>query len=370
MIHPEPEEYALLTAIAERMCERVRSLGAEAIIGGSFAKDTWLSGSRDIDIFARFDVQSEAELLERTRTLFEAFPEAEIVKGSREYLRIDDDVTVEIIPIRPLGENANTMDHSVDHITYVTEHLTSPHDVRVLKALLRAHRIYGAESHVRGFSGYVCELLIIAYGSLEALAQEASTWDLGARVSLRDDSEPFDDVLIVEDPTDRARNAAAAVDERSLRAFITLMKRIDTGEALDTLMREVLLEPPYARVRMRASHEKRDVGFAKLRAIHDRLTRSLRPFGVKASQWHTDEDVWESRFALEHFELDRETTRTGPPISLEKAARAFTEHHPEAYEKDGVLIAPIERDETSWTQIVDRVCTHPDVASYEAEVVM
>ena len=367
---PSPEEYALLHEIAERVCERIRAIGAEPIIGGSFAKDTWLSGTRDIDIFARFDARTERELLERTAALFEAFPNAETVKGSRDYLRMNiDSVSVEIIPIKPLARDANTMDHSPDHITYVNAHLENPHDVRRLKALLKANRIYGAESHIRGFSGYVCELLIIAYETLESLAREAARWKPGTRVVFHDTNKTFNDALIVEDPTDPERNAAAAVDERSLGAFTALMHRLDSGESFKTLMEPSELEAPYARIRMRASHEKRDVGFAQLRAIHERLERELQPFGVRASQWLTDEEWWESRFALEHLELDTETIRIGPPVRFDTAARAFKKHHRDAYEKDGSLVAPIERDETEWTQVVERVCTHPHVESFEAEVV-
>ena len=369
MIEPEAEERAMLGSIAERVSERVRSCGAEAIIGGSFAKDTWLSGTRDLDIFARFPVQSETELGERTQELCEAFPEAEIVRGSRDYLRFETEgVTVEVVPIRPLSSDANTMDHSPDHIAYVTSNLKNTRDVRRLKALLHAHGIYGAESHVRGFSGYVCELLIIAYGSLEALAEEARSWKRGARVSFNAHT-PFDDVLIVEDPTDAERNAAAAVDDSSLERFTRLMTRVKSGTPFEELLTPDTHDPPYALVRMWASHEKRDVGFAQLRGVHERLERELTPFNVKRASWRTEEDAWESRFTLEHEELDTVMTRKGPPVTYETAARSFRAHHPNAYEEDGALYAQVERSETTWEQVVRRVCTHPAVERYETEVV-
>ncbi len=370
ILEPTTEEHAMLERIAKRIGERVRGAGAEPIIGGSFAKNTWLSGSRDLDIFARFEATSESELTERAAALFEAFPEAETVRGSREYLRLNTEgVTVELIPIRPLGEHPNTMDRSPDHITYVNEHLARPNDVRILKTVLRARGIYGAESYVRGFSGYVCELLIIAYGSLDALALEASHWERGARVRFNDANKPFDDVLIVEDPTDSERNAAAAVDERSFDSFTTLMRRLRDGEPIEKLVEPHPLEPPYALVRMQAAHEKRDVGFAKLRALHDRLERELRPFGVRASHWSTEEDRWESRFVIEHEELEPMTTRKGPPTRFTKAAESFREHHPDAYEEDGILTATVRREETLWTQVVERVLTHHDIATFETEVV-
>lgn len=365
---PTSEERATLDRIARVVSERIRAVGAEPIVGGSYAKDTWLPGSRDIDIFARFDAKTESELEAHMSALFEAFPEAESIRGSRTYLRFAiENVTVEIIPIRPLGPDANTMDHSPDHIMYVRDHLSNTHDVRELKALLKANRIYGAESHVRGFSGYVCELLIIAHDSLGSLARAATEWKSPVRVSFHDDPKAFEDVLIIEDPTAPERNAAAAVDAPSLERFIDLMRRIASGEDHETLMRPEELEAPYVRIRMHASHEKKDVGFAQLRVIHERLERELMPFGVRGSQWVVDDEMWESRFALGRYELEKETTRTGPPLRLERAVASFKKHHPRSYEHEGHIVAPIEREETSWEHVAQRVCTHPNVASYETE---
>ena len=366
-LEPGPEERALLKEAAAKVVARIEALGIEAIVGGSYAKDTWVSGSREVDVFARFPAANEEELEAQVPALFAAFPEAEHVHGSRTYLRADiGGVTVEIIPIRPLTDDANTMDHSPDHITYVQKHLTSPNDVRRLKSLLRENRIYGAESHVRGFSGYVCELLIIAYSTLEKLAQEAASWEEGTRVRFHDEGYAFEAVLIVEDPTDPRRNAAAAVDERAFRTFTKLMDHIRSGRDERSIIAPI--EPPYVRVVMHGSHEKQDISFAQLRTIHDRLERELEPFGVRDAQWHTN-GSWESRFSLERTELEPVQVRIGPPISIPDAVSAFTEHHPDAYEEDGRIIAQVERTETHWKQIVDRVCAHPSVASYTAEEV-
>ena len=369
---PEPtdEEKAHLERIARDVKERVEQAGFEAIIGGSYAKGTWLSGTRDIDVFARADVTSERELEKRIRILKDAFPEASTVRGSREYLRFEhESVTIEIIPIRPLSADANTMDHSPDHIAYVREHLKNPVEVRRLKALLKANRIYGAESYVRGFSGYVCELLIIRYETISELARNAAQWREGERVSFHETPKDFDDALIVEDPTDPDRNAAGAVERETLDAFIGLMRRIANNEPIESLMKPKTLEPPYARVRIRASHEKPDVGFSQLRSLHDRLVRELEPYGVTAAQWSIDTDVWESRYELERYELERETERLGPPLHMTSSVEKFRSEHPNAYEKDDRIAARVERDETRWEDVASRVLTHEHVASYECEVI-
>lgn len=362
-LEPTDEERTELARVAAQITERVEGTGAEAILGGSYAKDTWLPETRDIDIFARFDVRSEPELESRTRELAEAFPEAEEVMGSRVYLRlVSSGIDVEIIPIRPLSDTANAMDHSPDHVAYVREHLLHPNEVRALKALLRANRIYGAESHVRGLSGYVCELLIIRYRSLRSLAEHAALWKHGSRIVYHEHEKDFDDPLIVEDPTDPERNAAAAVSEETLEAFIGLMIRVAAGEAFDALLEQSRLEPPYAQIELYSAQEKPDVAAAQLRKMHDRIERELEPFGVETNEWDWEPPVWTSRFRLERYELDPVEERRGPPTTMSAACEAFRTEHPDAVERDGRLVARVDRTETRWEQVVTRIARSPEVS--------
>lgn len=369
-LEPTAEERTKLTRVAEAVAKRVTAAGAEAILGGSFAKDTWLPGSRDVDVFARFDVRSEPELEARGQDLKDAFPEAEEVMGSRAYLRLAiDGVDVEIIPIRPLSDTANAMDHSPDHVAYVREHLLHPNEVRALKALLRANRLYGAESHVRGLSGYVCELLIIRYRSLSALAEHAALWKRGTRIVYHENEKEFGDPLIVEDPTDEQRNAAAAVSDESLSTFTELMTRVAAGESFDALLEAARLEPPYAEIELRGSKEKDDVAAAQLRKIHDRIVRGLEPYGLSASEWDWEAPTWTSRFKLERYELDATEEREGPPVTMREACDAFLAEHPDAAERNGRLVATIERTETRWEQTVARCARVPEVSELKTVTV-
>lgn len=62
---------------------------------------------------------------------------------------------------------------------------------------------YGSEFKVGGFSGYLCELLIINYGSfLEVLRNVWTDWKPGYQIDLMEygTSNLFDDPLIVVDP--------------------------------------------------------------------------------------------------------------------------------------------------------------------------
>ena len=56
-IKPSKEEQVQFKKVVTQFIKQLNSKlnNAKAILGGSGAKDTWLSGSHDIDIFVQFD---------------------------------------------------------------------------------------------------------------------------------------------------------------------------------------------------------------------------------------------------------------------------------------------------------------------------
>jgi tRNA nucleotidyltransferase (CCA-adding enzyme) len=97
--------------------------------------------------------------------------------------------------------------------------------VRLLKQLCNANKIYGADAKTQGFSGYVCELLIIKYGNFINVLKNAVTWRPGEIIDIESFYERRDypklrkkfknQVLILIDPIDKERNAAAAISATS-----------------------------------------------------------------------------------------------------------------------------------------------------------
>lgn len=81
---------------------------------------------------------------------------------------------------------------------------------------------YGSEFKVGGFAGYLCELLIIYYGSFEETLKAAAKWQFGHSIDLEDygTSNLFKDPLIVIDPTDENRNVGAALRLDKMGEFI------------------------------------------------------------------------------------------------------------------------------------------------------
>ena len=81
---------------------------------------------------------------------------------------------------------------------------------------------YGSEFKVGGFAGYLCELLIIKYGSFEETLKAATNWQYGHIIDLEDygTGGQFNDPLIMIDPTDKNRNVGAALRLNKFSEFI------------------------------------------------------------------------------------------------------------------------------------------------------
>ncbi|MFQ5648217.1 MAG: hypothetical protein ACE5FW_03185, partial [Candidatus Aenigmatarchaeota archaeon] len=105
--------------------------------------------------------------------------------------------------------------------------------VRILKQFAKAQGVYGSDTRVQGFSGYLCELLVTHYSSFTKLVKEAASWEAGqvfidpeGHHHHPDSIKPRfkDQPLIVIDPVDPNRNVAAAMSPANFSRFVDASK--------------------------------------------------------------------------------------------------------------------------------------------------
>lgn len=231
-------ESALSRLLEHRYNEYILDVRVE----GSFAKDTWLSGDVDFDLFILFrrsycSKSLLAETVEKLQALLER--EGLTVEkryAEHPYLRVKvGRYWAEVVPacaISPGEKPLTAVDRTPLHTEYIKSRLGAVErgEVRLLKSFLKGIGVYGAEIAVEGFSGYLAELLIVEYQCFRRLLEEAaSKWrppvviDVeGHYTSRRQVLEVFgrDKPLIVVDPVDPSRNVAAAVSLRSFAKFV------------------------------------------------------------------------------------------------------------------------------------------------------
>jgi len=225
-IDPAPEERERLSAAAEELVERceavVADIGvdADALLVGSTARGTWISGDRDIDVFVRFPADLDRETLEAygLRVGSEVLPDgheeyAEHPYVTGEFRGFDVDL-VPCFDVDSATEIQSAVDRTPFHTEYLRERLDEEGaaDVRLAKQFLKGVGAYGSDLRTRGFSGYLTELLVLEYGGFRAFVEAAADWHPPVRLDPADHgTATFDDPLTVIDPTDPERNVAAVL---------------------------------------------------------------------------------------------------------------------------------------------------------------
>jgi len=366
-IVPSKAERERIYALSEELIQRVSSaarkasLNAEVSLEGSVAKDTWLSGEADIDIFLKVDANlSKADL--ETTCLAVA---KKAIKGYRPVERFADhpyvetfigDSRVNIVPCYnvEMGMWKSATDRTPYHTEYVKKHLEASlkDEVRLLKRLMKASGTYGAEIRVGGFSGMLCETLISYYRSVEKTLQAASRWREGTVIDLENhfggDYEEiydlFDQPLIVIDPVDKARNVAAAVRHDRLWEFVSVARAflsrpglrffypperrgISRGELARALVRR---ETSIVGLQFGGIEAPVDVVWSQIFKTEKSIVNLLRAKGftvIRSSSFSDEDDLNIIMVELESQALPKTMKHAGPPVERANESDSFLSTH-------------------------------------------
>ena len=254
-IIPSKESQEHLDKVCREIINKVNNsarqarLDAELIIGGSVAKNTWLPGIHDIDTFLlfnykKFKTKSRELSKYAEKILQDTFEEIKRLHGSRDYFQTKfEEYDIEIIPVLKISkpsEMVNITDVSPLHVKWVAKKTRKnkqlANEIRVAKKFFKAAKIYGAESFIKGFSGHVIEVLIITFGSFEKFLKAVRNWNKEQIVDPENyyknknelmkkmNASKLVSPLIVVDPVQPERNAAAALDISNFNKLIKQAK--------------------------------------------------------------------------------------------------------------------------------------------------
>ncbi len=332
-IKPVDEEYKKLLEVYEfaknRIAECIEGDFDEISLQGSVAKDTFIRGESDIDIFVLFNpARHEDKWFEETfiPKIVNCFKEYRsiIQYAAHPYATLYiNGVEVNIVPAYKVSspqQIKSAVDRTPFHTNYINSKLSDRQkdDVRVLKYLLKSWNIYGAEIETKGFSGYLTELLIVAFGSLSELLKVAATWipfktciDIEKHYhSVKDCLRKFrKSVFIVIDPVDKERNVAAAVSLKSFSIFkllaetflkkptieLFLVKQkeaLGTQELIDLMhKRSESINSCIFGIEYEVLSKAPDIIWGQLRHAERALRNTLKSYGEK----HIYIDTWLSK---------------------------------------------------------------------------
>jgi tRNA nucleotidyltransferase (CCA-adding enzyme) len=362
-ITPKKEERAKVEALSrkleQKIAEACQGEGISAIVRveGSVAKDTWLSENPDIDVFMRLPTSIPRENLGDVGLKIAKKAAGNAVQVERfaehPYLEIFvDGYRVDIVPCydAKAGEWQSATDRTPYHTDYIKARLDKKllGDVRLLKAFMAGVGVYGAEIKVGGFSGYLCELLTMKFGSfagvLEAFAgyNRQIVIDIEGFYAQREKELAllFAEPLVIVDPVDKGRNVASAVQPPKLYTFIgasrAFLKKPDEAFFFPPQTRALSVEKLKTNLKNRGS----SVVFLvvdQLDAVPDvlwgqlyRSQRSLRKLielndyrVLRDAAWSNEKNRSIFVFELEQQVLPNIKKHLGPPLEREEECGKF-----------------------------------------------
>ncbi|MCX6685452.1 MAG: CCA tRNA nucleotidyltransferase [Methanoregula sp.] len=380
-IRPKGKERDQICGVARLILNAIAAIGqAQGMVVGSIARNTWVSGEHDIDIFLLFHPSLSREALEEqgmalarriaaqfTDRFFEKYAEHPYIYASI------DGIDVDIVPCYEVA-SATTIQSAVDRTPFHTRYITDKidgfiDDVLLLKQFAKTGGIYGSDQMTEGFSGYLCELLVLHYGGFIPLLKAAAEWRPGTIIDIEHHAaKTFNECLIVIDPVDPKRNVAAAVSLDRMVEFIELARgylekpsemffvlpepRLITQDELATLLEQrcaslfaVTFEtPPYIE-EIVVPQLKRSVV-----SICEHLERN--GFTVHHAHYRMEPDRCMLLFELLVSELPRIRRHMGPPLWNRTNAEKFREKHlgstyPGPYIENGRYEMEVSREFTT-----------------------
>lgn len=318
-------------------------------IEGSVAKDTWIRGKPEIDVFIHFKPETGRERLEST--VLDAGGRVIEKLGGRHWLRyashpyVEGEVSglrvniVGCFRVEP-GRWISAVDRTPYHTAFVNSRLTPElrRDVRLFKGFLIGCGLYGAEIRVEGFSGYISELLVISFGGALNTIRSASSWripvfiDMTGKIMRTEAFKLFPKApMIFIDPVDPSRNVAAAVSDRKLAELVVACKLFQNNPTADFFKSEEHWEPDTLTglqtrnlLGLILSVEKPsppDILWGEIKRTLRGVSRRLEKEGFqvyRAEAWQSGAEVV-LIYELSSLSLPENALKIGPPVWMDNS---------------------------------------------------
>jgi tRNA nucleotidyltransferase (CCA-adding enzyme) len=347
-------------------------INAEIFVGGSYAKQTLMKKDNyDIDVYVRFDKKYEdiSELLEKI--IKKSSLKAIKVHGSRDYFQIqkNNGLLFEIIPVKKVSkpnEAENVTDLSYLHVNFVKKNINDKikKEILIMKAFCVANNFYGAESYVRGFSGYAIECLLIHFKSFEKTLRElckaqdklfidpSKYYKNKNELSLQMNESKQKSPVVLVDPTFKERNVLSALSEETFRKFQKVasnylknpitkyfkMKVLDLDKLQEKANKN---KAQLIKISLETHKQAGDIAGAKLVKASSYIQDNIVKFFDILQREFEYNEVQKAELYL-IVKPKKEVILTGPPIKMKKHVDFFKKAHKDTYVKNGRLYTKLE----------------------------
>ncbi len=322
--------------VAEKVLSKVERAAKEhpeitgVFLGGSYAKDTWLAGDVDIDIFVEIATAVGEKRFEEVGLQVGR----DAVRGhkfGKKYAQhpyteaFVDGLKVNIVPcydVKP-GEWKSAADRSVHHVIFVKENLDDEArvQVRLLKKFMKTVGVYGAEIEKEGFSGYAAEVLVHKHKAFEPVLRSFAT--------LRAQSE--ETFYSLFDPIDAERDLAKAISRETIARMVLASRAFLERPAIDFFKRVKGTERPRLLKEVYViAFEHREISedtlWGELKRSARQVAKHVREEGFKLARVGAASDGATASAIILLPEVDalpELEERVGPSVEMSEGAKSF-----------------------------------------------
>jgi len=376
-VNPPKEDLDLIEDSLKKFVENLKKrlkkhkVNAQVFIGGSFAKGTVIKKDQyDVDVFLRFDKKHKKDLSKLSFKILKGIKNLKIIHGSRDYFRISisPDFFIELIPVLKISNSKqakNITDLSYSHVNYIKKRIKNKKildEIKIAKAFCYSNNCYGAESYIKGFSGYGLELLVYYYGGfikfLKAMVKlEGKKEIIDIEKHFKKKSHILLDLneaklispIILIDPTLKQRNVLAALSKETFERFKKSAKSFLKNPSLSAFeIKKTDLEKikknakskkqEFVLIETKTSKQSGDIAGSKLLKFYNHIIfEASRFFNIKNKGFNYN-GKQSSRFFIVAVKK-KELLINGPSITDKKSVQGFKKKHKKTFIKSGKIYA-------------------------------
>lgn len=392
-VKPDKKTEKKLKSLAKKALEitkkEAKKYDASAILAGSITRDTWLPKKLEFDVFVLFPLKLSEKKLEEfgleigKRVIDKLKGSYRVEYAQHPYVRGEvEGIEIDIVPcfkVETPEKIKSAVDRTPFHVKFVEKSLSKKmsDEVRLLKQFCLANGIYGADAKTQGFSGYVCELLIICYKNFLNVLKNAVKWKPGEIVDIKKYYKKEDypklkkmfrnQVFILIDPTDRKRNTASAISaynffkfKKTAREFLEkpreelfFEREVEPITEKELILHQMKRRTEIVLIKFSPPKVVPDILWPQLRRFAERLQSILEEvkyeFKVLRKDVYTNEkDLAIVLLEMEVSKLPKVQKRVGPKVFNLKNSEMFLEKY-----KKQALTGPFIEDD-HWCVEVER----------------
>jgi tRNA nucleotidyltransferase (CCA-adding enzyme) len=229
-------------------------------------------------------------------------------------------------------------------------------EIRIAKAFCHANNSYGAESYIKGFSGYGLELLVYHYGSflkfIKAIEKIKDKEVIDIEKQFKNKQEILLDLngakllspIVLIDPTYKQRNALAALSEETFEKFKKTCAKFLKNPSLNSFkekkinLEKIKEKEGFILIKLETSKQKGDVAGSKLLKFYNHLEDEIKKYFRITNKGfeYSEGDVAKAFFVTKK---KKEILSKGPKIKDKKNSAKFKKRHKRTFTKSGRLYA-------------------------------